>query len=92
MDVYLYSYNCPRWYGSHTGLRNLTTNEDTPKEEALKEMVNTSNALSGSQSCSVSLILKYKLAISSVQAYSNVIQLPHSFESEITKDIVSIKE
>ena len=92
MDVYLYSYNCPRWYGSVTGLRNLTTKENTSKDEAIKKMINTSNSLSGSQSCSVSLLLKYKLAISSVETYPNVIQLPTSLEKEISKEIISNTE
>ena len=90
MDVYLYSYNCPRWYGSLTGLRNLTTNEDISQEKAIENMVDTSNTLTGSSSCSISLLLKYKLAISSVKTYPNVIQLPHSLESEITKEVVEI--
>ena len=36
MDVYLYSYNCPRWYGTVSGLRNFTTDENTSKEEVVK--------------------------------------------------------
>ena len=55
-------------------------------------MINTSNSLSGSQSCSVSLLLKYKLAISSVETYPNVIQLPTSLEKEISKEIISDTE
>ena len=92
MDVYLYSYNCPRWYGTVSGLRNFTTDEKTSKKEAVKKMVNTSNTLSGSQSCSVSLLLKYKLSINSIETYPNVMQLPTSLQNEVTKEVASITE
>ena len=50
-------------------------------------MVDTSNTLSGSQSCNVSLLLKYKLSINSIETYPNVMQLPTSLQNEITKEV-----
>ena len=71
MEVYLYNYSCPRWYGTYTGLRNLNIDvKGKTEEEVLHIAKKIENSNSGSDNCSISLIQKYKLHITNVKNYA----------------------
>ena len=76
MDVHLYKYNCSRWYGIESGLRNIYTQNNVEEEEIIKNAELEAQKISGSKTCNISLILKYKLTIDSTETYSNITKIP----------------
>jgi len=75
MDVFTYSYDCPRWYGRNQGTRNLYLDPMSTTEpiEAAKKDAQT---ISGSQTCDVHLIQKFRLAIEHVETYPAMATTP----------------
>jgi hypothetical protein len=73
--AYTYKYECPRWYGVLSGIRNIIGK--TP-EEALDLAKKDANEISGSQTCKVALLQKFHLSIKLAEPYPALIQCPLS--------------
>ena len=86
-NLYSYKYNCSRWYGNVEGVKHLyvnnnnnnnnnnnttntTTNETT--ETVRKMATEEAKQLSGSNTCKVTLLNKFKVAIKSVETYPSL--------------------
>ena len=76
MNVYLYKYNCKRWYGNESGLRNMYTESEMAIQDVTLNATKEAKLISGSNTCDISLILKYKLSIESTETYSNITKIP----------------
>lgn len=75
LNIYTYMYRCPCWYGTQTGVRNISVpNHMSPQEQATLD----AEAVTGSQSCSVSLLQKFKMALRSVEPLPALAQFPLS--------------
>ena len=66
MDVYTYHYICSRWYGYVTGTRNLYLEGPTPPEQAAQK---DAKMFTGSETCDVQLIQKYKMVVTDVETF-----------------------
>ena len=74
-NLYSYKYNCPRWYGTLQGVKNLYINKkekELSHEQVIKMAKNQSNTFSGSNSCSVTLLNKFDVSIKSVETYPSL--------------------
>ena len=89
MDVVLYRYSCPRWYSIISGVKNISIENNTDPDELIKTLETLENKNSGSKSCKIDLLQKYKLTITNVENYSGITTIPvKTCVSSIIKDIV----
>ena len=78
LNIYTYLYKCPRWYGVQTGVRNITVpggGEPTSLAKADAQEV------TGSQSCSISLLQNFKMVLRAVEPLPALAQFPLSVSS-----------
>ena len=78
MDAYLYSYECKKWWGKVNGLRNIHNNQNLSDEDILDVIKKDASQVSGSKTCDISLLLKYKLAINDINTYTDITKIPFS--------------
>ena len=85
LSIYTYLYRCPRWYGVQTGVRNISVPENL---SAQQQATRDAQEVTGSQSCSVSLLQKFKMALRSVEPLPALAQFPLSVSSLKGKESV----
>jgi hypothetical protein len=77
MNTYLFKYSCPRWYGVLEGVQNLYSEKEGITDDIInQEMLKSASKISGSQSCKVELLLKYKISIESTQPCKGITEIP----------------
>ena len=72
MSVYLYKYNCPRWWGYSTGVNNIYSSKENNEEEIIKKAIINSNKLTGSKSCDIYLLQQFELNIKLIKNYAGL--------------------
>jgi hypothetical protein len=75
MDVFTYSYDCARWYGRHQGTRNLYLDPASTTEPLVAAKEDAHNR-TGSKTCDVHLIQKFRLAIEQLETYPAMAAIP----------------
>ena len=76
MNVILYKYSCPRWYGTLTGLKNISTDKDLDDYKLTNDITKIENINTGSKTCKIDLIQKYELIINNVHNYQGISTIP----------------
>ena len=76
LTTYTYLYNCQRWYGVVTGVRNLAHNGK--EEDVIKTATDIAETLTGSQTCEVSLLQKFQMSVQLSEPYPALVQFPLS--------------
>jgi hypothetical protein len=76
LTTYTYLYNCQRWYGTVTGVRNLAHNGIDA--DVIKTATEIAETLTGSQTCEVSLLQKFQMSVQLSQPYPALVQFPLS--------------
>jgi len=89
MNVYMYKYNCKRWYGDVTGLRNFHTHRDNngkqhTDEDILKLVTEDAKKLSGSRTCDVDLLEKFYVTIKTEKNYAAITSIPFTVDNNGT--------
>lgn len=75
MNVYLYKYSCPRWYGTHTGIKNIASTH-TNIDDIVAETTQLENDKSGSVACKIDLLQKYELSIVNITNFAALTSIP----------------
>ena len=66
MNVYLYRYNCQRWWGKVTDAKYVKVNDSrNPKKEVLQDAYNNS----GSQTCDIAILQHFHLSFKSIESF-----------------------
>ena len=78
MDIYMYKYACPRWWGTITGLRNMNTDSGLDEKEVINIAKSDANKYTGSQSCDISLLQKFHVSITPIKNYAALTSIPFS--------------
>ena len=76
MEVYLYNYSCPRWYGNLSGLKNISIDKELNDETLTDSLTKIENINTGSKTCKIDLIQKYELIINNVLNYQGINTIP----------------
>ncbi len=80
MTTYTFLYNCQRWWGTVTGVRNLAHNG---KEEAvINSATSIAEGITGSQTCDISLLQKFHMTVQLSEPYPALVQFPLSTETK----------
>ena len=88
MNIYMYKYECPRWYGNVTGVSNIYSPSLKPFDKIAEIATKNANKSSGSKSCKVHLLQQFELIIKSVKNHAALASIPIFVES----DTVPVKE
>ncbi len=80
MTTYTYLYKCSRWYGIVSGVRNIV--HEGSEKEVLESATAEAKRVSGSETCDVSLLQKFKIAITLAEPYTALVQFPLSGENQ----------
>ena len=82
MDMYMYTYNCKRWYGNVNGFKNLHVNTNIEDEkDVIKLAKKDANKFTGSKTCDVSLLQKFHVNIKPIKNYAALTSIPVSIQS-----------
>ena len=74
MEGYLYHFNCSKWYGSRTGLKNIFIDQKTRSDESIEKIIEAdARKTSGSDTCDVQLLQKFSIHIQPVTTYSSIV-------------------
>jgi len=84
-NIFLYKFTCPRWYGNHTGLKNLIVNNNISDEEVINLAQSKANFVSGSKTCDIFLLQKFNAIIKPCQSYSDLVSIPFDTGNGLTK-------
>jgi len=76
MNVILYKYSCPRWYGNLSGLKNISIDKELNDETLTDNLTKIENINTGSKTCKIDLIQKYELIINNVLNYQGINTIP----------------
>lgn len=77
MNAYLFKYSCPRWYGILEGVQNIYSEKESVEDNTIKqEMLKSVSNKTGSQSCNVELLLKYKIIIEAKETCKGITEIP----------------
>lgn len=83
MDTYLYKYECPRWWGTVSGVKNVYFTEPNDDEKKVIDILQKKeNESTGSRTCNVKLLQKLKISIESVKNYGGLATIPMSVEND----------
>jgi len=80
LTTYTYLYNCSRWWGYVSGVRNIV-HESTSRESVLDAANYIAMSVTGSKTCDVKLLQKFHMTIALVEPYPALVQFPLSSES-----------
>ena len=80
MTTYTFLYNCPRWYATVTGVRNLV--HDGTEDEVVKSATEIAKHLSGSETCDIKLLQKFHMSLRLSEPYPALVQFPLSTVSK----------
>ena len=78
ITAYTYLYNCSRWWGKVSGVRNIA--HEGVEKEVVETAINEAKRVSGSATCNVALLQKFKIAITLAEPYTALMQFPLSSE------------
>ena len=84
MDIYMYKYICPRWYGNVTGIRNIYDDSAKNESDIIRLAKKEANEIYGSKSCNISLLQKFNVVITSKKNYAGMAGIPLSIPKEGT--------
>lgn len=84
-NIFLYKYSCPRWYGYHSGLKNLVVDNDTTDKDVIDMAQSKANFDSGSKSCNIYLLQKFNAVIKPSQSYSDLVSIPFDTWNGVNK-------
>lgn len=74
MEGYLYHYNCARWYGSRTGLKNIFIDTKSKSDNTIEKIIEEdAKKISGSDTCDVQLLQKFSIHIQPLTTYSSIV-------------------
>ncbi len=76
LTTYTYLYNCQRWWGVVTGVRNLA--HDGEEADVIQTATEIAETLTGSQTCEVSLLQKFQMSVQLSEPYAALVQFPLS--------------
>lgn len=76
MNVILYKYSCPRWYGNLSGLKNISIDKELSDDTLTSNLTKIENINTGSKTCKIDLIQKYELIINNVHNYQGISTIP----------------
>jgi hypothetical protein len=76
LTTYTYLYNCQRWWGVVSGVRNLA--HDGEETDVIKKATDIAENLTGSQTCDVSLLQKFQMSVQLSEPYPALVQFPLS--------------
>lgn len=76
MNVTLYKYSCPRWYGTYSGLKNISTDTELSDDTLTNNLTEIENNNTGSKTCKIDLLQKYELTIKNVHNYQGITTIP----------------
>lgn len=91
LDVYLYKYNCPRWYGIVSGLKNIVVDNEVTEDKILEIAKQNSNQYTGSKTCDVYLLQKFNTCIKPIKSYSSLSTIPFTLSSNF-KEVEEVKD
>ena len=93
MDIYMYKYACPRWWGTITGLRNMNAESGLDEKEVIKIAKSDANKHTGSYSCDISLLQKFQVSITPIKNYAALTSIPFSVpKNNIIDELNSSKD
>ena len=84
MDIYMYKYSCPRWWGLSQGLRNMNPGNVTSEDKITEMAKNDANNYTGSKTCDISLLQKFHITMQSVKNYAAITSIPFSTPTNTT--------
>ena len=70
-NLYSFKYSCPRWYGYEKGVHNIYIKDDLD-EDVEKLAIKEANYISGSKSCNIQLLNKFRISINSIETYPSL--------------------
>ena len=76
LTTYTYLYNCQRWWGVVSCVRNLA--HDGEEADVIKTATDIAENLTGSQTCEVSLLQKFQMSVQLSEPYAALVQFPLS--------------
>ena len=91
MNINMYKYECPRWYGMVTGVSNVYSPENVSDEKIAEKATENANKLSGSKSCKVHLLQQFELEIKSIKNHAALASIPLFVDSDTKLKIKKIK-
>ena len=87
MNVILYKYSCPRWYGNINGIKNISIDNNSEADEIKKQLTEIENKNSGSKTCKIDLLQKYELSVKNIYNYSGITSIPINNIKNLNKTI-----
>jgi len=78
MNIYMYKYKCPRWYGIESGLRNVYLDETLNEGDIQQTAEKDANNYTGSKTCSISLLQQFHMTIKPIKNYAALTSIPVS--------------
>jgi len=81
MNIFMYKYMCPRWYGYHSGVENLVISDDISDEKAFNLAMKNAKEKSGSNSCKIYLLQQFQYSIKSVKNYPGMASIPNMVQN-----------
>ena len=91
MNVHMYKYECPRWYGMITGVSNVYSPENTTNESIAELATKNANKISGSKTCKVHLLQQFELEIKSIKNHAALASIPLFVETDTKIEKQDIK-
>ena len=93
MDTYLYKYNCPKWWGHTSGLRNINSEQDETEEKVIEKAKEYENWANSSKNCNIALLQKYRISIENLKNYSALTNIPMNIavNMEVDKEVGKVK-
>lgn len=73
MNVFMYHYSCPRWYGVVNGTRHLYLEGNLHPEDAAR---NDAKTLTGASECDIQLIQKFTMTVQDVETFPAMASVP----------------
>jgi len=75
MNVYLYSYDCKRWFGNLTGLNKMIIQDKLTTDELYDKTNRDAMNFSNSNTCSIQLLMKYQMNITNVETFTDIMKI-----------------
>ena len=82
MNTYMYKYNCNKWWGNKTGIRNFYIDEskDTDIKNIDELIIADIQKITKSNECDIELLQKFNIVIKPLNMYAPMVKFPSSIE------------